>query len=139
MGWSKRSSGTRYDSKLGHAFLVGALSKKIIGLRVLSKECGKCKMAQRMNTPVSKHKCPKNYEGPSKSMEVQAILELTIEAWESGIYAIGTIVSDDDTTMKAQLKHSYKQLIAANKMTNESWPINKSKEKRQTMDDFHSK
>ena len=83
-----------------------------------------------MNTPVSKHKCPKNYEGPSKSMEVQAILELTIEAWESGIYAIGTIVSDDDTTMKAQLKHSYKQLIAANKMTNESWPRNKSKQKK---------
>ena len=28
MGWSKQSSGTRYDSKSGHAFLVGALSKK---------------------------------------------------------------------------------------------------------------
>ena len=29
MGWSKRSRGTRYDSKSGHAFTVGALSKKI--------------------------------------------------------------------------------------------------------------
>lgn len=28
MGWNKRSSGHRYDSNSGHAFLIGALTKK---------------------------------------------------------------------------------------------------------------
>ena len=47
MGWRKRSSGTRYDSKSGHAFTVGALSKKVISMKVLSKQCTLCKVAQR--------------------------------------------------------------------------------------------
>ena len=46
MGWSKRSSGTRHDSKTGHAFIVGALAQKLIGMKVLSKEYRFCKAAQ---------------------------------------------------------------------------------------------
>ena len=113
MGWSKRSSGTRYDSKSGHAFVIGALSKKVVGMRVLSKECTLCKIAQQNTKPVVKHECPANYVGSSKSMEVQAIYEMVLQAWKSNVYYIGTIVSDNDTTMKAQLKHSYKDMIEA--------------------------
>ena len=32
MGWQKRSSGRRYDSSSGHAFIIGARSKGIIGM-----------------------------------------------------------------------------------------------------------
>jgi len=32
MGWHKRSSGMRYDSSSGHAFLVGILTRKPIGM-----------------------------------------------------------------------------------------------------------
>jgi len=46
MEWSKRSSSTRCDSKSGHAFIIGALSKKN-RMKVLSKECSKCKAARR--------------------------------------------------------------------------------------------
>ena len=39
MGWSKRSSGRRYDSLSGHAFLIGCLSRKIKMVQVTSKAC----------------------------------------------------------------------------------------------------
>ena len=37
MGWQKRSSGRRYDSSSGHAFIIGASSKGIIGMVLYSK------------------------------------------------------------------------------------------------------
>ena len=42
MGWQKRSSGRRYDSSSGHAFIIGARSKGIIGMVLYSKACRKC-------------------------------------------------------------------------------------------------
>jgi len=48
-------------------------------------------------------------------MEVTAIKKMVIAAWEEDNYGIGIIVSDDDTTMKSHLKHSFKQLIEAGK------------------------
>ena len=38
IGWTKRSSGNRYDSLSGHVFLVGCHSKKNLGGQVTSKE-----------------------------------------------------------------------------------------------------
>ena len=32
MGWQKRSSGRRYDTSSGHAFIIGGISKGIIGM-----------------------------------------------------------------------------------------------------------
>ena len=32
MGWQKRSSGRRYHSYIGHAFIIGRRSKTIIGM-----------------------------------------------------------------------------------------------------------
>ena len=31
MGWNKRSSGHRYDSLSGHAFIIDAYTRRIIG------------------------------------------------------------------------------------------------------------
>ena len=47
----------------------------------------------------------KNYEGLSKSMELDAIEKNCIEAPTKGYY-IGTIISDDNTNMRAHLKHA---------------------------------
>ena len=121
MGWNKRSTGTRYDSNTGHALLVGARLKKIVAMRVFSKDCAICKSCQKTNKPLQTHDCPKNYTGSSKSMEVEAIFQLVLEAWENN-WAVGVIVSDDDTTMKSHLTHGYKDLIAAGKMRPEDWP-----------------
>ena len=34
MGWNKRSSGNRYDSNSGHAFIIGGITKKYWHARV---------------------------------------------------------------------------------------------------------
>ena len=90
-------------------------------MRVFSKTCRTCQYNQKQNI-FKEHIFRKNYSGSSKSMEVQAILELTIQMWQEKNCCIGTIVSDDDTTMSLQLQHSYKEKVATGKMTNEQWP-----------------
>ena len=104
MGWSKRSSGRRYDSQSGHCYFVGKMTGKIIACIVFCKVCRVCQAAEKRNEKPKKHTCMKNYEGASKSMESAAILQMCIEAPENGYY-IGTIISDDDTNMRAHLKH----------------------------------
>ena len=43
----KRSSGRRYDSSSGQAFVIGAKSKGIIGMVLYSKACRKCDAAEK--------------------------------------------------------------------------------------------
>ena len=49
MGWNKRSSGHRYDSLSGHAFIIGAYTRRIIGCVVFCKTCATCNMRERKN------------------------------------------------------------------------------------------
>ena len=107
MGWSKRSSGRRYDSQSGHAHIVGLYTKKIIGTYTYNKICRKCKLAKIQGKDAEPHLCAQNYasDKSSKSMESDAILQICIEAPERQ-YLVGTIISDDDTNMRAALKHA---------------------------------
>ena len=47
MGWQKRSSGRRYDSNSGHAFMYGVLSRRPIMMCVKSKYCSICNFWQK--------------------------------------------------------------------------------------------
>ena len=76
MGWQKRSSGRRYDSSSGHAFIIGARSKGIIRMVLYSKACQKCDTAEKRIEESEEHECPKNFEGCLKSMEASAILKM---------------------------------------------------------------
>ena len=105
MGWSKRSSGRRYDSQSRHCYLIGKQTCKIIACVVFCKVCRVCQAAERKNKKVKQHTCMKNYEGASKSMESDAILRMCIKAPDN-VYYIGTIISDDDKHMRAHLKHA---------------------------------
>ena len=106
MGWQQRSSGRKYDSDSGHGLLIGMHSRKIIGFKIKSKQCRICKVSQKKKIPTPKHICSKNHERSSKAMEVDVILELCIEYWDKKGVCIAYIVSDDDTTMRSNLKHS---------------------------------
>eukprot|EP00978_Attheya_sp_CCMP212_P000038 scaffold106_cov71-Attheya_sp.AAC.1 len=121
MGWQKRSSGHRYDSLSGHAFLVGAYTKKVIACTVFSKVCSKCTRAKKDMKEAIFHECPKNFDGSSKAMESEAILKMTKDAINEG-YAIEFIVADDDSTMKSILRYSWDELISAGKMRKEDYP-----------------
>ena len=49
MGWNKRSSGHRYDLLPGHAFIIGAYTRQIIGCVVFSKTCAIFNMRKQKN------------------------------------------------------------------------------------------
>ena len=49
IGWSKRSSGNRYDPLLGHALAIGVLTKSILVAIVSSKLCRLCSLAESDN------------------------------------------------------------------------------------------
>ena len=42
MGWKNRSSGRKFDSSSGHAFIIGGISKGVIGMVLYSKDFQKC-------------------------------------------------------------------------------------------------
>ena len=78
--WGYMISGRRYDSSSGHAFIVGARSKRIIRMVLYSKACRKCDAADKRGEESEEHECPKNFEGSSKSMEASAILKMVEDA-----------------------------------------------------------
>ena len=47
MGWQKRSSGRRYDSSSGHAFIIRSRSNVIIRMVLYSKACRKCDSSEK--------------------------------------------------------------------------------------------
>ena len=69
MVWQKRSSGRRYDSSSGHAFIIGGREKEIIRMVLYCKACRKCDSAEKKGEEAEEHECPKNFEGNLKSME----------------------------------------------------------------------
>ena len=103
MGWSKRSSGNRYDSQSGHAILIGQNSRKIIDFALYQKACRMCNFAKARGTSTKSHDCHKNWTESSKSMECDGILKMCINA-PSKKYRVHHLITDDDTTMRSQLK-----------------------------------
>eukprot|EP00957_Ditylum_brightwellii_P126368 9633502-Ditylum_brightwellii.AAC.1 len=55
MDWQKR----RHSSISGHAFMIGAQTKKILTSIVCSKECDKCKRSATNEEKAEPHHCPK--------------------------------------------------------------------------------
>ena len=108
MGWSKRSFGNRYDSLSGHAFMIGCHSQKIITVIVTAKQCRACSSHERKGMEPPQHNCPTNYTESSKAIEVDAVLSIYEELYfdSKKKIALQYIVSDDDSSMRALLKHS---------------------------------
>ena len=124
MGWNKRSSGNKYDSMSGHGFLLGGNTRKIMNYRCMSKACVKCRLAELTKKEPIKHECPKNHCGSSKSMECEAIWLMVQDAYYNQRFTCSIIVSDDNSTMKSILKHSWEEKIKAGRMTVDEWPKN---------------
>ena len=92
--------------------MVGTYTRKVLSCLVKSKMCKICNLAENKKLPAPVHVCVKNYEGSSKGMEATMVLELTIQAKRQCRFIVGFIVADDDSLMRATLKHSYKHLSA---------------------------
>ena len=105
MVWQKRSYGRRYDSSSGHAFIIGARSKGVIGMVIYSKACRKYDSAEKRGEEAEEHEFPNKFKGSSKSMEASVILKMLEDAFCDRFFIVDAIVSDDDRTMRAVLKH----------------------------------
>ena len=75
---------------------------------VYNKKCGTCtKHYSRFGSyeDLKLHNCVRNYEGTSKAMEAQALVEMLVRAPEKHNVSIAVIVSDDDSNGRAKAKH----------------------------------
>ena len=79
----------------------------IVSTIIVTKECRLCSFYEAQIKGPPNHDCPRNYTGSSKAMESDAALSL----YETILYdskkkkALRSIVSNDDSTMRAFLKH----------------------------------
>ena len=95
--WSKRSYGTGYNALSGAACIIGARTKKVLFLGVRNKFCSICVQNKKRDIPIA-HKCFKNWEGSSTSMESDIILEGFRTSVDSLGLVFDTIVSDGDSS-----------------------------------------
>ena len=104
-GWNERSSGNRYDSLSGHAFMCGCRSNMIVSTIITTKECRLCSYYEIQGQDPPNHDYPRNYTVSSKTIESDTALslyEIMFYCYNMKI-ALRSIVSDDYSTMRAHL------------------------------------
>jgi hypothetical protein len=90
--------------------------------------CAICLSAEKNGVFVVEHNCVANHEGSSKSMESQAAVELMMELSGKGC-PLRRTVGDDDSSFKANIRHSYRAKIDAGIWDKIDWPRDKNKRK----------
>jgi hypothetical protein len=118
--WDKRGSSRRYDSLSGCSVAFGLRSELPIGIEVMSCICIKCKKGHVHEAAV----CPRNYDGSSKGMEAGGAAKIVYRLFaneEEKCY-ISHLVTDDDSSVRKILTHSYQEMIEAHTSTIDDWP-----------------
>ena len=107
MGWQKRSSGRKYDSPSGHMFMVGCSTNKIIDYEIKCVSCAICSNAKKKGKDPKPHHCQKNFDGHAKAMEAISAAEIItrISNQFNGNARVSTVISDDDSSMRAHCLH----------------------------------
>jgi len=107
MGWNKRSFGNMYDYLSGHASFIGCLSQKIITTIVTAKQCRTCSSHEIKRIESPEHNYPKQYTVSSKATEANAVMSIYEDLYSDSKknIALQYIVSDDDSSVRALLKH----------------------------------
>jgi hypothetical protein len=126
--WQKRSSGNNYNSRTGHNFAVGGFSGLIIALVVFSKHCRMCEVAKKKEQRATKeHRCPRTFPWrrvPSPWRELVLWSTARMSSVEPGAKCrayIRQIVTDDDSTTRANLRHSIKGSVWMTKYGDGGW------------------
>jgi hypothetical protein len=119
MAWQQKGSGHRYNSQSGHGTLFGLHTRKIIGLVIKSKLCSYCNNLTRKNPgdDVPLHKCWKNHEGSSGSMESCGAIQVLVEAFEKHKVVIKRLCCDDDSSIRADCQWSNADYLMNNSTT----------------------
>ncbi len=61
---------------LGHATAIGKKTRKCVGYAIRAKSCRVCRVAKRKNVPPKEHNCGHNWNGLSKAMEPDMVIEI---------------------------------------------------------------
>jgi hypothetical protein len=120
MAWQQKGSGHQYNSQSGHGTLMGALTRKVIGLCIKSKICNHCNAWDRKNPGLPNivpHQCWKTHNGSSGSMESAACLELVVDCYRSSNCIIRSLCCDDDSSIRADCQWSNADYLMNNKTT----------------------
>jgi hypothetical protein len=138
MAWQQKGSGHVYNSQSGHGSLFGRYSRKLIGLVIKSKLSCLCASAKKKdpdNEVVVEHRCWKNHDGSSGSMEASGALELVVEAFEKHKVVIKRLCCDDDSSIRADCQWSNADYLMNNKTdVLPKVPISKGKNKGKQQD-----
>jgi hypothetical protein len=105
----KFSSGRRYDSQMGQFLSFGMETNKIVYYQHMSMRCRNCKHNVVHDTRLCSH----NYTGSAKGMEPHAAVKCIESISSKGDDFVGTIVTDDDSTMRSQLTQNGREKVEA--------------------------
>jgi len=129
MSWQGRSSGRTYNSLSGHALLVGGKTRLPCCMSIKSKKCNQCTSWHRhhgVDEDVPEHECTLNFEGASGAMEPVAALHMVINAFRDHKVVTRTLVTDDDSSIKAKLKWSNADHMLKHGLTSQPKIVNKN-------------
>lgn len=105
-GWSKRSHKHSYNAKSGVAVIFGVHTKKLLFLGVRNKYCSICAIAEKRHQEVPTHKCYKNWEGSSSSMESDIVAEgFRLSEQHHGVRYM-RVTADGDSSLMSTLIQS---------------------------------
>ena len=74
-GWNKRSKGHDYTAKGCVEVIIDAFTKKLLYVGIKNKYCYLCFSSKKANQKVKDHVCFMHYNGPSKSLETDILVE----------------------------------------------------------------
>ncbi|VDI36869.1 Hypothetical predicted protein [Mytilus galloprovincialis] len=97
--WQKRGSGRYYNSRTGHATLLGETTGKCVNFGLKYGDCRKC---DRVDEKGDGHDCRINHQGSAKSMESELAVQMVKEIQKTG-FEVSSITMDDDSTTIARL------------------------------------
>jgi hypothetical protein len=101
--WDKRSSVRNYSSISGCALALGCGSQLVWDAEPMSELCIKC----MKGIPHDEEVCPKSVDCTAKAMEAIGICKIVLRLYHSGDCVVLEYVSDDDSSTKKVLRHSY--------------------------------
>ena len=97
MDWKKIYSDKRYQSSSGHPLIIGGKYKGVIGMvPFFFKACNFFDDVDNRLEESEEHWGPKNFEGISKSMEVDTIMNMVEDTFCNPCFIIHATVSDNE-------------------------------------------
>ena len=102
-GWSKRTHKHTYNAKSGVGIIIGRHTRKLLHVGVRNKYCSVCSMAEKHNITAKQHKCYKNWDGPSSSMESDIIVDGFREAEKKYGLRYTSFTGDGDSSVHTNL------------------------------------